>query len=170
MNLRVVLVCTLFCSCIFLYSQPNPNKKHSLFVEIGGLAPDYSANYRRELDSLGNSRLGFRIGVSVTNDTYALPFGIELISSNAPHHFQLVFGFTPFIVDYSKVSGSIREDTDGFGDVILGAGYRYDPESQKWFVTLLALPKLRLDPAESNFFELSPDLRIAFGFGVGMYL
>ncbi|MEM6628589.1 MAG: hypothetical protein AAF694_02910 [Bacteroidota bacterium] len=151
-------------------AQPNPSNKNTLFLELGGLAPDYSLNFRREISPLGSLRAGVRMGIGITNTTYAFPFGIEFITPQSPHHLQGVLGFTPFIVDYSRISGNNRIDTDTFVDFIPGLGYRYEPDIRKWFGYILIVPKLRLDPAPGDVLGVEPEFRLALGFGFGLYL
>ena len=153
-----------------LTAQVPAKGQQAIFAEIGGMAPDFSVNYRNTFSQIGNFPLALRAGISITRSVFALPLGLEATSPDAPHHLQVAAGITPFVINNSRVKSNTREDSDAFMDLVVGIGYRYEQKGSRWFAAGMVYPKLRLDPAESNYLELSPEIRLALGIIAGFNL
>ncbi len=151
----------LLCLYFWYFTGLTQDYQQSVFIELGGLAPDYSLNYEYVFDSERPMRLFLRAGGGISSTKLAAPLGIGFISSDAPHYFQFILGLVPFIRDYSE------DNPDTFVDLAAGVGYRFQQKDARWFVMANMYPKMRLDPTERELSEGDPQFKFSIGIAGG---
>lgn len=142
---------------------PAPN---GVFLEAGGAAPYYSLSYARCFFAAEKASGHFRIGGSVWGKGLAIPVGASIALGAGAHRPELSLVFTPFSQGLRFWD---RDESDLFLDLLLGAGYRYQPVSGSFFVTAGLFPYLRLDPAPAALSEGGAELRLRVGAGAGWF-
>jgi len=155
-------VCGLLLWIVIMPIKGNSQDyRHAVFLELGGMAPVYSMNYEFIFPGEGILEFGLRAGFGISGSRMALPVGAGIITKDDPHKFQILAGMTPFVRDY----GETHSDT--FMDLMVGTGYRYQQDEAPWFISIAFYPKVRLDPAEDDLFNVDPQFRFAMGLAGG---
>ncbi|MEM9984567.1 MAG: hypothetical protein AAF804_05675 [Bacteroidota bacterium] len=139
--------------------------RSSVTFEVGGAALGYALGWEQVIWQGPDLKWSARAGVGLLPLRLYLPFASELVFLPGSHH--MVVGVS--------ASGSLetndrfqfdRLSSDTF--LTLGGilGYRWQPESSRWFIQTTINPGLRLDPTPSQLSSTDPVGR----FGIGLML
>lgn len=150
-----------------LFTPPlTAQARQGAFLEAGGAAPHYSANYSRRVFAAEKVSGYLRIGAGIWGEKLALPAGFSLLLGNGDHHPELSLAFTPYSEGLRFWD---RDESDLFVDLALGLGYRYQPASASAFIAAGLFPYLRLDPTQEALSEERAEFRFRPGLSVGWY-
>ena len=150
--------------CFFLYVPKTlyAQDSQSIFLELGGYTDNYSLNYTRAIHRWESVALEARIGLSILERYIGLPLGIQLHPYKTIHQWNISLGMVPFQRNYQTPG-----QKDSFMDIVIGGGYRLQPTEESWYGMIMLYPFLRLDPAENNIWDLSPEAKFTFGISLG---
>lgn len=141
-----------------------PAQEQGVFLEFAGYTPFFSANYARSIIQNQAVEVDLRIGFSLLPEYIGLPLGLEGYGTASPHSFQVGLGITPFVRDYRRQRG---KDSDTYLDMLIGAGYRFRPGKQNWYLSAMIYPVLRLDPRENDPWRTDPEALLTAGVTIG---
>ena len=141
-------------------------KKNTFFAEYVLEGPEYSINYDRIFANTPKLAYDFRIGFSVLKDMIAFPFGAGIITGVNDHHAEFSITITPLINRIELTNGT-GFDNDMFIYLFPCAGYRYQKPGGGIFFRAMAGPAIILDPAEGDFWNMDPEVKISFSVGAG---
>lgn len=126
-----------------------PRVHHSVFVDLGGLAPPLSVNYTASF-RLGGSwklmgRTGFTYYLLGKPRSYLIPLEAGLLYGHE-HHAEAAVGYTMIYSTYGLGRGtSVLYDPSPV--LTLHLGYRWEPERGGFFVRVGIIVPMEVDPS-----------------------
>ena len=113
-------------------NDPEPFKRNTLFIELGGNSPFYSLNYDRIIVNKINWKLAARIGAmylydnrsyleSIRNKNYSIPLELSFLKGKNNHNLEIGIGATAFFKEYVETTRDNFLSLASFGRI----GYRY---------------------------------------------
>jgi hypothetical protein len=150
-----------------LVAQSNNPHANSLFLELGGVTASYSMNYARYIFSGKVANAYFRAGASVWKDQVTLPLGLSLMSGATDHHLELNLVVAPIsegLAFWDRAASDIKID------LVLGLGYRYQPQTKSFFISGGLYPYLTIDPTSTTISEQTSSINFRPGISAGCFL
>jgi hypothetical protein len=154
---------------IFLVSDicianSQPVSRNTLYLEGASQGATYSFNYDRIFNIGKKMTKSYRVGLSLLNNTIALPLGLQFITGKGLHHLEYSLTVVPYFEKYRELfSGNNLSDEKVF--IIPGVGYRYQSPGGGFFGKIVIGPLIYLDPPADYFWKM--DTRIYPGITAG---